>query len=277
MIELGGTKVRLMGVVNVTPDSFYDGGLHFSVDNAVRHGERLIAEGADILDIGGESSRPGAEAVPLAEEMKRVLPVVERLAIQVDVPISIDTYKEPVARSALDLGATIVNDISALRFDPNMARTIAKKGARVILMHMKGTPRDMQKNPTYEDAVAEIKDFLIERANFAISRGIPREAIMIDPGIGFGKMLEHNLEILANIRAFKECGFPVVIGTSRKSFIGKILGDIPPAERLYGSLGSAIYSAMNGADIIRVHDLRETKQALEIISAIEGQRTKERN
>jgi dihydropteroate synthase len=259
-----------MGIVNVTPDSFYDGGKFFSIDSAIEHGLKLIEEGADILDIGGESTRPAAEPISFVEEISRVIPVIEAIALQTDIPISIDTYRAAVAKSALDIGATIVNDISAMRFDDEMPKLLAERKCPVILMHMKGAPRNMQDNPVYEKVVAEVFNFLKERIEYALANGIESENIWIDPGIGFGKRLEDNLDLLAGLSNFRELGKKVVIGTSRKSFIGKILGDIPPEERLFGTLGSTAWCALAGADIVRVHDVAETKQALAVMSQIAG-------
>jgi len=256
-------RVLIMGVLNVTPDSFYDGGSYASAPAAVAHALTMVADGADIIDIGGESSRPGAAPVPAEIELSRVLPVITGIQENSDVLISIDTTKSEVAREAIRAGARIVNDISALRFDPQMGPLIADTGAYVVLMHMQGTPRTMQNDPTYTDPVAEIKGFLKERIEAAIEAGIPRSRIFIDPGIGFGKRLAHNLAILRGIPSFKELGAPVLIGLSRKSFLGEIL-DLPVEARLTGTIAANAIAIRNGADIIRVHDVKEGRQTAEV-------------
>ncbi|HHS49626.1 MAG TPA: dihydropteroate synthase [candidate division Zixibacteria bacterium] len=257
-----------MGVVNVTPDSFSDGGRFHRPERAIDCAIRLAIEGADIIDIGGESSRPGAQPVPLEVELERAIPVIASLADKVASKISIDTYKSDVAREALSAGATMVNDITAMTADPKMPEVVADTGAEVVLMHMLGTPQTMQKEPHYDDVVGEVCDFLSKRAEEAVKMGIPEDKIYIDPGIGFGKTLEHNLQLLANIRKIKALGFPVVVGTSRKSFIEGILGKRPPAERLVGSLASFIWCVLEGADVLRVHDIRPTYEALAVVEAI---------
>ena len=266
-------KTKIMGILNVTPDSFYDGGKYNKTELAIKHAEEMIEEGADIIDIGGESTRPGAEPISIEEEKKRVLPVISELRKRnKDIKISVDTYKSEVAEEAIDMGATIVNDVSGLQFDKNMPEVISKKNVSVIIMHIKGTPRDMQINPTYEDVVKEIKEFLKERIEYATENGINKRNIFIDPGIGFGKTTEHNLEILKRLKEFKELGFPVVLGTSRKSFIGRILGTeenpIPPEERLEGSIATYVWAVIQGVDILRVHDVKQTKMALKVIDRI---------
>jgi len=266
-------KTKIMGILNVTPDSFYDGGKYNKTELAIKHAEEMIEEGADIIDIGGESTRPWAVPISPEEEKERVLPVISELRkINKDIPISIDTYKSEVAEEAIDMGATIVNDVSGLQFDKNMPEVISKKNVSVIIMHIKGTPRDMQINPTYEDVVKEIKEFLKERIEYATENGINKRNIFIDPGIGFGKTTEHNLEILKRLKEFKELGFPVVLGTSRKSFIGRILGTeenpIPPEERLEGSIATYVWAVIQGVDILRVHDVKQTKMALKVIDRI---------
>lgn len=263
-----GRRTLVMGVLNVTPDSFYDGGRYLRVEDALARAQQMISEGADILDVGGESTRPGSEAVPVQEELRRVLPVVEALATHTQVALSLDTYKAEVAKRALEAGAHLVNDVSAMRFDPEMPSVVTKYGAGIILMHLQGTPRTMQQNPVYEDAVREIRDFLAERAQFAQQVGVPAEHIWLDPGIGFGKTLEHNLQILRNLQAFKALGYPLLIGTSRKSFIGKILGDLPPEERLEGTLATLALAVAGGADIVRVHDVKEAVRAVRVADAI---------
>jgi len=256
-------RVLIMGILNVTPDSFSDGGRFLSPDAAVERALAMEKEGADIIDVGGESSRPGAEPVPVEEELRRVLPVLERLRGKLRIPISIDTTKAEVAEAALRAGASIVNDISALRFDPAMASLVAKFGAGLVLMHMLGTPKTMQQAPHYEDVVTEVRDFLAERAQYAQSQGIPREAIAVDPGIGFGKTVEHNLELLRRLPELVELGFPVLVGPSRKSFIGAILG-LGVEERLEGTLAACAVAVVRGADILRVHDVKEVRRAADL-------------
>ncbi len=261
------SRPLVMGVLNVTPDSFSDGGLFLDPDRAVDQFYRLVDEGADIIDIGGESSRPGAQPVDVGEEWRRVGPILARVAANSPVPLSIDTYKAETARRAADSGAAMVNDISALRFDTEMARVVAEAGVSVILMHMQGTPRNMQENPVYDDVVKEIGEFFASRAQAALSAGIPSEKIILDPGIGFGKTLKHNLHILNRLAEFVELGYPVLVGVSRKSFIGKVLGD-DAGDRLEGSLAAAVVAASAGAKILRAHDVRQTKRTLEVWGAI---------
>jgi len=257
-----------MGVVNVTPDSFSDGGLYFEVEAAVAHGKELVRDGAEILDIGGESTRPGAEPVEEGEEMGRVVPVIEGLA-GVDAAISIDTSKAAVAAAALDAGATIVNDITALRGDPAMAALCAERGATVVLMHMAGTPRTMQEAPAYGDVVAEVRAFLAERLEAATAAGIEEERIWLDPGIGFGKTAEHNMELLRRLGELRELGRPLVVGASRKSFIGRVDGS-GPGERLGGTIAASVLAAAEGAEALRVHDVAEARQALAVAAAVLG-------
>lgn len=260
-------RTHIMGIINVTPDSFSDGGRFFSVDAAIEHALRLIDEGADIVDIGGESSRPGAEPVALAEELKRVLPVIEAIAKRAPVAVSIDTYKAEVARQALQCGADIVNDISGLRFDADMAATIAHSNAAGILMHIKGTPRHMQKNPYYHDVMTEIKTYLQESIARAVQAGISRRKIIIDPGIGFGKRLQDNIEIHRRLRELSDLDCPILFGSSRKSFLGQIL-DRPVHERLAGTIASNVQAILNGAHIIRVHEVKALKDAAQTIDAL---------
>ncbi len=257
-----------MGVVNVTPDSFSDGGLYLDPEAAIGHGRELAAQGAAILDVGGESTRPGAEEVPVVEELRRVVPVVAGLAGG-EAAISIDTSKAAVAEAALDAGATIVNDVTALRGDPEMAALCAERGATVVLMHMLGTPRTMQEEPRYGDVVAEVKAFLAERLEAATSAGIGEERIWLDPGIGFGKTAAHNLELLRRLGELRGLGRPLVIGTSRKSFIGRLDGSAPD-ERLGGTIASTVLAAAAGAEILRVHDVAEVSQAMAVATAILG-------
>jgi len=262
-----GKRTLIMGVLNVTPDSFYDGGRYSNLKRAVDRAWEMVEEGADIIDIGGESSRPGASPVGEKEELERVIPVIKKLSSRIKAFISIDTYKSGVARKAIDVGAIIVNDISALRMDEKMAKVIESSGVPVCLMHMQGTPRNMQRNPRYKDVISEIFAFLRERIDFCEQAGIDIEKTIIDPGIGFGKTVEHNLQILKNLDQFKSLGRPIMVGVSRKSLIGKVLR-LEPEERLEGSLASAIWSMMKGASILRVHDVKETKRAVKMAEAI---------
>jgi dihydropteroate synthase len=255
-----------MGIVNVTPDSFSDGGLFLEADAAVDRGLAMAEEGAAILDVGGESSRPGAAPVPAEEELRRVLPVVERLA-GAGHRISIDTTKAAVARAALDAGATIVNDISAFRFDPVLAGLVADRKADCCLMHMLGDPRTMQEDPRYEDVVSEVKAFLEERLAFATGEGVPEERVWLDPGIGFGKTVAHNLELLRRLDEIVAVGRPVVIGTSRKSFLGKLTGGKPEAERLPGTIATNVIALERGATVFRVHDVAPVVDALKVAAA----------
>jgi dihydropteroate synthase len=256
-----------MGVVNVTPDSFSDGGLFLDPDAAGAHGRELVEQGADILDVGGESTRPGAEEVSVEEELARVEPVVRGLADTATV--SIDTSKAVVAEAALEAGASIVNDVTALRHDPEIGGLCAERGASLVLMHMLGEPRTMQENPVYDDVVDDIKAFLAERLQAALDAGMAEERIWLDPGIGFGKTVDHNLELLRRLGELRELGRPLVIGTSRKSFIGKIDGS-QVGERIGGTIGSSVLAAVEGADVLRVHDVAETAQAMKMANAILG-------
>ena len=262
------SRHRVMGVVNVTPDSFSDGGEFFDADVAVAHGERLVAEGADILDVGGESTRPGAAPVEADEELRRVLPVIERLA-GAGAEISIDTTKATVARRALDAGAAIVNDVSAFRFDPELAPLVGEAGCDCCLMHMLGEPRTMQDDPRYDDVVADVKAFLEERMGFAVAQGVSEERIWLDPGIGFGKTLEHNLALVRRLDEIVALGRPVVIGTSRKSFLGKLTGR-GEKERLPGTIATNVLALERGARIFRVHDVAEVADALAVAAATLG-------
>jgi dihydropteroate synthase len=262
-----GRQTLLMGIINVTPDSFYDGGKRFDPSKAVADGLGLVEAGADIVDIGGESTRPGAPPVSVEEELRRVLPVVQGLRRTVKVPISIDTYKAPVARAALTEGADIVNDISALRFDPEMGALVAREKVPVVLMHMQGTPQTMQAEPRYDNVLREVQDFLAARAGYALGAGVERDYIILDPGIGFGKTLDHNLILLRGLPALASLGYPLLVGASRKAFIGRIL-DAKPDERLEGSLAAAVAAVFGGAHIIRAHDVKETWRALRVADAI---------
>lgn len=257
-----------MGVVNVTPDSFSDGGRFLEPELAIEHGRELEEAGAAILDVGGESTRPGAEPVAEAEELLRVVPVVEGLAGG-EAEISVDTSKAAVAAAALDAGATIVNDVTALRGDPGMAALCADRGCTVILMHMRGDPRTMQDDPAYDDVVAEVKAFLAERLEAAVAAGIDEERIWLDPGIGFGKTVAHNLELLGRLPELAGLGRPLVVGTSRKGFIGGIDGS-DARERLGGTIASSVLAAAAGAEVLRVHDVAEMAQALRLATAVLG-------
>ncbi len=257
-----------MGVVNVTPDSFSDGGLYLEPARAIAHGRELAAQGAEILDVGGESTRPGAEEVPLEEELRRVVPVVEGLARE-EAVVSVDSSKATVAAAALDAGAEIVNDVTALRGDPEMAALCADRKATVVLMHMLGTPRTMQREPHYGDVVAEVRAFLAERVEAAMAAGIAEERIWLDPGIGFGKTADHNLELLRRLPELAELGRPLVVGTSRKSFIGRLDGS-GGGERLGGTIASSVLAAAEGAAVLRVHDVAEVGQAMAVATAILG-------
>ncbi|TMA88231.1 MAG: dihydropteroate synthase [Deltaproteobacteria bacterium] len=260
-------RTLIMGIVNVTPDSFFDGGQRLDPTKAVADGAAMAASGADIIDVGGESTRPGAPPVAEEEELARVLPVVRGLRREVTVPISIDTYKSSIARAALDGGADIVNDISALRFDPKMISLVAAEKVPAVLMHMQGTPRTMQQEPRYRDVVREVRDFLVTQLHEAMDAGVAPEAIIIDPGIGFGKTIEHNLQLLRGLPVLAALGQPLLVGVSRKAFIGKIL-NATPDERLEGSLAAAVAVALAGANILRVHDVAETCKAVKIADAI---------
>jgi dihydropteroate synthase len=257
---------RIMGIVNVTPDSFSDGGEWFERDAAIAHGRRLVEEGAAILDIGGESTRPYSEPVAEEEELARVVPVVEALA---DAPaqLSVDTMKLAVARRAIDAGATYVNDVTAFRHEPELAALVAERGCDCCLMHMLGEPRTMQIDPRYDDVVGEVRAFLEERAAFAIAEGIPAGRIMVDPGIGFGKTVAHNLELLRRLSEIAAIGFPVVIGTSRKAFLGKLAGREDPHERVAGTVATNVLALERGASVFRVHDVAPTADALAVAAA----------
>ena len=260
-------RTAVMAVLNVTPDSFFDGGRHFDAGRAIAAGMAMAEAGAEIIDIGGESSRPGAEPVSQADELARVIPVIQGLRRQCALPISIDSYKEPVARAALDAGADIVNDISALGFDAAMASMVAHEKVPVVLMHMRGTPRTMQADPQYADVVREVRDFLAERLYDAMDVGIGADSIVLDPGIGFGKTVEHNLQLLRGLGILGALGQPLLVGVSRKAFIGTILG-LEADQRLEGSLAAAVAAVFGGANIIRVHDVAETCRAVRVADAL---------
>lgn len=265
-------RTYIMGILNITPDSFSDGGLYLEKSIAIKRAKQMVEDGADIIDIGGESTRPGAEPVSLAEELNRTIPVIESLAKEIKVPISIDTYKSVVAERAINAGASIVNDISGLRFDPKMAEVVAKYQVPVILMHIKGTPRNMQKEPFYENVIVEIKQYLEDSIKIALNSGIDKDKIIIDPGIGFGKTFEHNLEIINKLSEFSTLGKPILIGPSRKAFIGKILNDAPPQERIEGTAAAVAISIINGANIIRVHDVKQMVKVAKVADAIKKMR-----
>jgi dihydropteroate synthase len=260
-------RTVVMAVLNVTPDSFYDGGRHFDTARAITDGLALAQAGADVIDVGGESSRPGAEPVSEAAELARVIPVIEGLRRVCGVPISIDSCKAPVARAALDAGADIVNDISALGFDPAMAALVANEKVPVVLMHMRGTPRTMQADPQYHDVVREVRDFLAERLYDAMDAGIDADAVILDPGIGFGKTIEHNIQLLRGLPVLAALGQPLLVGVSRKAFIGKILA-MTADQRLEGSLAAAVAAVLGGANIVRVHDVAETCRAVRVADAL---------
>ena len=258
---------RVMGIVNATPDSFADGGEHATVEAAIAHGLKLAGEGADILDIGGESTRPGADEVPLEEELRRVVPVIEALAQRVSIPISIDTSKPEVMRAAVAAGAGLVNDVYGLRREGALDAA-AELGVPVVLMHMLGEPRTMQVNPEYDDVVGEVHRFLAERIFAAEMAGIPKKRIVVDPGFGFGKNARHNLQLLAQLRRFTELGVPVLAGLSRKRTIGELTGRDDPRERVFGSVAAHLIAAQNGAMLLRVHDVAATADALKVWNAV---------
>ena len=265
-IDLDARPV-IMGVLNVTPDSFSDGGLHATIDDAISHAASMIEEGTDMIDVGGESTRPGAAPVSLDEELRRTAPVIEALTRRFpQIPISIDTYKSEVAAHALDAGATIVNDISGGVFDPKMFPLCGARHASMVLMHIQGTPRTMQANPEYTDVVAEVRAFLAAQVDHARAAGITQ--IMIDVGIGFGKTLEHNLTLLRNLPAFQSIGCPMLLGVSRKSFIGALLGGVPVQDRLMGTAGAVVAGVLGGAQILRVHDVRAMREAATVAFAL---------
>ena len=261
------SRTYVVGILNVTPDSFSDGGKFFRPQDAHKRALRMVEEGADIIDVGGQSTRPGSENISLEEELRRVIPLVRELAKKIQIPISVDTYSSQVALAALDAGAEMINDISGLRFDSKMAGVVARCQAGLVLMHIQGTPKNMQEDPHYDDLLEEIKDYLRESIKLAEQAGIKEDKIIIDPGIGFGKKIEHNLSILKNLRRFEELGKPIMVGTSRKSFIGKLL-DLPVEDRLEGSLASVAVSILNGANIVRVHDVGESVRVARLVDAI---------
>ena len=261
-------KTYVIGILNVTPDSFSDGGLHLDKSAAIRRALQMLEEGADIIDIGGESTRPGSGPVAVEEELRRTIPVIEALAKKIAIPLSIDTRKSEVAKMALDAGASIVNDISGLRFDPQMAKVVSDQKVPVVIMHIKGAPRDMQKNPVYEALMPEIMDYLRGGIRLALESGIAEDRIIIDPGIGFGKTSEHNLEIIHNLYELTLLEKPLLIGPSRKAFTGRVLGDVPPEERIEGTAAAVAISIMNGANMVRVHDVKEMVKVARVADAI---------
>ncbi len=262
-------RTLIMGALNVTPDSFSDGGVFLEKSKAIAQGLQLTRAGADILDIGGESTRPGAQILEEAEEIRRVIPVIQELKREIDIPISIDTRKAGVAEKALDAGAEMVNDVSALRFDPRMAEVVRTWRVPVVLMHMRGEPANMQVNPHYDDLIGEILEFLKERIADAESRGISPEQIVVDPGIGFGKSLEaqHNLILLKHLNRFQVLEKPLLVGTSRKAFIGRIL-DLPPQEREEGTMATVAVAVLQGANIVRVHEVQRLRRVVQVVDAI---------
>ena len=262
-----GRRTHVMGILNVTPDSFSDGGCYLDVQRAVDHAKLMVSEGATLVDIGGESSRPGASSVSAAEELARVIPVISAVADTIDVLISVDTSKADVAREALEAGAHIVNDITALRGDVEMASVVARMEAGLILMHMKGTPRTMQQAPQYEDVVHDVRSSLGESIKIAEAQGVAAERIIIDPGIGFGKTTEHNLELLKRLAEFQSLNKPLLIGTSRKSFIGNVL-ELPVTERVEGTAATVCWAIAHGADIVRVHDVKANVRAARMTDAL---------
>jgi dihydropteroate synthase len=257
-----------MGILNVTPDSFSDGGRFLAAQDAVRHAHRMIEEGADLLDIGGESTRPGSEPVTEEEELRRVLPVLEALAPDCPIPLSIDTTRSAVARAAVERGARVINDISGLRFDPGIARVAAKSDAFLVLMHSRGTPKDMQQDTRYTDLLGEIAEFLQQQARIAEAAGVSPSRILIDPGIGFAKTGEQNLELLRRQTELLELGYPLLIGPSRKSFIGRILGGLPPEERVEGTAAAVTLAIAGGARVVRVHDVQAMVRVARVADAI---------
>ena len=263
-----GDRTLIMGVVNVTPDSFSDGGLFFGCDQAIARGEALAAQGADLIDVGGESTRPFAEPLPVEEEKERVIPVVRELARRLALPISVDTTKAAVARAALENGAALVNDISALRFDPEMTAVVRDFQVPVILMHMQGTPRDMQRRPDYRDLLAEVHAFFEERLERCGADRIPPERLILDPGLGFGKTLQHNLTLIKRLDSFQDLDCPLLVGASRKSFIGRLTGRENPLDREWGTGATTALAAWQGAHILRVHEAGPAREILAVTDAL---------
>jgi len=264
-----GERTHLMGILNVTPDSFSDGGDFLTPDKALRHALKMVQAGADIIDVGAESSRPGAKPLEAKEELSRLLPVLRLLLKELPLPISVDTYKSRIAQAALDLGVQMINDVSGLRFDARMAPLIAGYKAALVIMHMQGSPCNMQDHPHYKSLMPEIKSFLEERINLALEQGIAADRIVIDPGIGFGKTIEHNLQIIKHLGQLKTLGKPILLGTSRKSFIGKVL-DLPVRQREEGTAATLTYGILQGAQIMRVHDVAAMGRVVRMTDAIRG-------
>lgn len=270
-LELGA-RTLIMGILNVTPDSFSDGGQYLGFENAIEHAAQMATDGADIIDVGGESTRPGADPISDEEEIQRVIPVVRALRERLSIPVSIDTYKSVVALQAIDAGASIINDISGLTFDSAMTKVVAERGAGIIIMHIKGTPRNMQKNPHYDDVMGEISLFLKRQIELAETAGVAREQMVIDPGIGFGKRLEDNFTILRELNRLQELALPILVGPSRKSFIGQTL-NLPPDERLEGTAAAVTASILGGAHIVRLHDVKQMKRVTTIADAIKNNKS----
>jgi dihydropteroate synthase len=264
-----GGKTVICGILNLTPDSFSDGGLYMDKRRAVDRARRMVDEGADMIDLGGESSRPGASSVSVDEERRRVMPVLKEITGKIGIPVSIDTCKSEIAREALGAGADIVNDITALGGDPDMVNVVAESGAGIVLMHMQGKPRTMQKNPQYEDVVSDISRFLGSAVEKAVSAGVSRDRIIVDPGIGFGKKTEHNLEIIRRLSEFRVLGQPILIGVSRKSVVGNVL-NLPVDERLEGTAALVACAIWNGADIVRVHDVKYMRRVARMVDAVKN-------
>jgi len=269
-LELDVSGFKVMGILNVTPDSFYDGKRHEDFDMALLRARRMKEEGADIIDVGGESTRPGSPRIPVKEEINRVVPLIKALTAEISIPISCDTYKAEVGARAIEAGASIINDISAFSLDAELFEVVRDSGCGYVLMHMQGTPGDMQKNPFYNDVTAEILGFFSEKLAWMKEKGLDPQRIVIDPGIGFGKRVEDNLALIKNLDRFQSPGRPLLIGASRKSFIGKLLNGLPAEERLEGSLVSAVIAYIKGARIFRVHDVAETRRALQVAEAFYG-------
>jgi len=265
-----GSRTHIMGILNRTPDSFSDGGLYADSESALKHAREMAAAGADIIDIGGESTRPGADPLSEEDELSRIIPLIERLSSELTIPISVDTYKSRVAKKALEAGASIVNDISGLRFSPDMARVAADYGAAVVIMHIKGTPRNMQRDPVYDDVVGEIMSYLEMGIDIAVKAGVNREKTLIDPGIGFGKTLEHNVTLLNRLDEFRGLGRPIVLGTSRKKFIGTVLNIPMPEQRVDGTAATVALGIERGACVVRVHDVARMAQVARMTDAIVG-------
>lgn len=261
------SKIQIMGILNVTPDSFSDGGNFYKIDSAVKHAEQMLEAGVDIIDIGGESTRPGAQAVSTAQELDRVIPVLEKLKQSLAVRVSVDTSKAAVMKEAINHGADMINDVRALR-EEEAIEVCAKSDVDICLMHMQGQPRTMQASPVYEDVVEDIYSFLEHRINVCVESGIKKERLVVDPGFGFGKTLQHNLQLLKGLDQFCNLELPVLVGISRKSMIGTLLKDAPVTDRLYGSLAAHVVAAMNGASIIRTHDVKETYDAMQVVSGV---------